>query len=128
MLVRCNDERTPSTTEGCSSGNVPYFGVFLLPCCKEACQSEPAYPNSMYIQLHILETLCLPFAWCSFSSFYLRHTAVYGCSINRLTKDTGFVVCAFVHCYFCALIRMEPPERCTLLKKSQHIGLGWTFY
>lgn len=60
--LRCDDGRTPSTTEGCSSDNVPYYRVFELPCCKEPCQSKPAYPSSVYIQLHVLETVCLAFA------------------------------------------------------------------
>jgi len=32
-------------------------GVFELPCCKEACQSKPACPSSVYIHHHIMETL-----------------------------------------------------------------------
>jgi hypothetical protein len=56
-----------------------------------------------------------------YSSLWMLHK-----QINK--SDTGFVVCTFVHSQFRALLHVEPSEGHTLLKKSQHIGLGWTSY
>lgn len=118
---------TTSATEGCSPGNVPYYGVFELPGFKHACQGKSAYPSSVQIQHYVMEILRMVYAWCSSSSIYLRPTAVCGCLLTRSIGDTGFVVSTIVHFHLSAHLPIELYEGHILLKKSQHAHLVRTF-